>query len=95
MLTGFINAVAINIILGQLDYVTGYEADGENRVARAVDTALNVPGWQGAAVVASAATIALILVLERTRLGALVVPALSLAFVGLVQGAAISSSVPT
>ncbi len=141
VLTGFINAVAINIILGQLDYVTGYEAEGENRVARAVDTVLNVPGWQAAAVVVSAATIALILLLERTRLGALglvvavglgsalgalelfpvlqlrditevpsglpvpsmptlgmvgalVVPALSLAFVGLVQGAAISSSVP-
>ncbi len=141
VLTGFINAVAVNIILGQLDYVTGYEADGENRVARAVDTVLNVPGWQGAAVVVSAATIALILLLERTRLGALglvvavglgsalgalelfpvlqlraitevpcglpartrptgglggalLVPALSLAFVGLVQGAAISSSVP-
>lgn len=141
VLTGFINAVAVNIILGQLDYVTGYEAEGENRVARAVDTVLNVPGWQGAAVVVSAATIALILLLERTRLGALglvvavglgsalgalelfpvlqlrditevpsglpaptmptlgmvgalLVPALSLAFVGLVQGAAISSSVP-
>ncbi|MDH4016118.1 MAG: SulP family inorganic anion transporter [Actinomycetota bacterium] len=141
VLTGFINAVAINIILGQLDYVTGYEADGGNRVARAIDTAVSLPEWQAAAVVVSVATIALILVLERTRLGALglvvavglgsalgaleflpvlqlrditevpsglpapslptlgmvgalIVPALSLAFVGLVQGAAISSSVP-
>ena len=71
VLTGFINAVAINIILGQLDYITGYEAEGGNRVARAVDTVLNVPGWQMAAVAVSAATIALILFLERTRLGAL------------------------
>lgn len=141
VLTGFINAVAINIILGQLDYVTGYEAQGDNRVTRAIDTMLNVPEWQVAAVAVSVATIALILLLERTRLGslgmvvavglgsalgalerfpvlqlrditevpsglpapsmpslgmvgALIVPALSLAFVGLVQGAAISSSVP-
>ncbi len=141
VLTGFINAVAVNIILGQLDNFTGYAADGANRVVRAVDTALSAAEFSWPTVAVGAVTIALIVALERTRLGALgmvvaivagsalvvvldldvvqlrditevpgslpvpqlpdptliaglLVPALSLAFVGLVQGAAISSSVP-
>ena len=142
VLTGFINAVAVNIVLGQLDNLTGYTAEGANRVARAVDTALNAPEFVWPAVLVGTVTIALIVALERTRLGALgmvvaivagsvlvvvgdmdqvaqlrditevprglpvpqlpslalvgslLIPALSLAFVGLVQGAAISSSVP-
>ena len=142
VLTGFINAVAVNIVLGQLDNFTGYTAEGANRVARAVDTALNAPEFVWPAVLVGTVTIALIVALERTRLGALgmvvaivagsvlvvlgdmdqvaqlrditevprglpvpqlpslglvgslLIPALSLAFVGLVQGAAISSSVP-
>lgn len=141
VLTGFINAVAVNIVLGQLDDFTGYESSGENRVASAVDAVLHVGSWAWPAVLVGAGTIALILLLERTRLGALglvlaivvasslvpalgldvvqlrtiteipgslptpslpsfaligslAIPAVSLAFVGLVQGAAISSSVP-
>lgn len=142
VLTGFINAVAINIILAQLDDFTGYEADGGNRVVRTVDTLLHVGSFHGLTVAAGVATILLVLVLERTRLrglgmvlaivlvsgavaalgprgvvivddiavipdglprpqlpslglvGVMIIPALALAFVGLVQGAAISQSVP-
>ena len=142
VLTGFINAVAVNIVLGQLDNFTGYESVGDNRVLRAVDTARQLLEWNWLSVLVGALTIGLILLLERTRLGALgmvaaiivssaivpllgfdgveqlrdvtdipgslpaptlpslglvgalLVPAFSLAFVGLVQGAAISSSVP-
>jgi SulP family sulfate permease len=141
VLTGFINAVAINIILGQFDDFTGYDSVGDNRVLRAFDTAWNVTSWSWVSAAVGALTIVLILVLERTRLGALglvvaivlgsaivplldldvtrltditeipgslpapslpslgligtlLLPAVSLAFVGLVQGAAISSSVP-
>ena len=43
VMVGFINAVGVNIILGQLDNFTGYEAEGANRIARAVDT-LAQPG---------------------------------------------------
>ncbi|HEY9293099.1 MAG TPA: SulP family inorganic anion transporter, partial [Microlunatus sp.] len=32
VLTGFVNAVAINIVLGQLDNLTGYDSTGANRV---------------------------------------------------------------
>lgn len=142
VLVGFISAVGVNIILGQLANLTGYKAAGANRIVRAVNTLIH-PGelhWQS--VLAGVVTIALILLLERTRLGplglvlaaavtsaavaavgwetvatvgdlgtiprslplpvipvpglipSLLVPALSLAFVGLVQGAAISAKFP-
>lgn len=146
VLVGFVNAVAVNIVLGQLDNATGSQAEGTNRVLRAVDSFLNIAHWSLPTVLVSAVTLALILLLERTRLGALamvvavaagsglavafrlfpaldpvakiadltsvpsalpgfvapdltqlwslVVPACSLALVGLVQGAAISGSVP-
>lgn len=142
VLVGFINAVAVSIVLGQLDTVTGYTSSGDNRVARALDTALHLFEFDWLTVLVGLVTIALVLVLERTSLGALgmvvavavgsgaaallgpgrialvsdvaeipntlpglalpdlsltlelVVPALSLALVGLVQGAAISSSIP-
>jgi SulP family sulfate permease len=141
VLTGFINAVAVNIVLGQLDDFTGYESEGSNRVTSAFDSLLSIASWSWPAVAVGAATIALILLLERTPMGplglvgavvigsaavpllgldvaqlrditeipgslptptlpslsligSLAIPAASLAFVGLVQGAAISSSVP-
>ena len=31
-MVGFINAVGVNIVLGQLANFTGYDADGANRV---------------------------------------------------------------
>ena len=71
VMVGFINAVGINIILGQLPNLTGYAAEGSNRVVRAINTVLS-PGmldWTSVAI--GAATIALIIVLERTRIGAL------------------------
>jgi len=140
VMVGFINAVGVNIVLGQLQNLTGFAADGANRVTRAIDTVLS-PGdlhWQSVAVGIS--TILLIILLERTPLGALglvvaviatsaaahwlgwsevatlhdlgvstdrlptpawpllseipvlIIPALSLAFVGLVQGAGISAN---
>lgn len=142
VMVGFINAVGVNIVLGQLGGLTGYAASGSNRVVRAIDTIVS-PGelhWPSVAI--GLGTIGLILVLERTVVGelglvvaviaasvvavvvgssdvptlgdlgisvdglptptwpafglipALVVPALALAFVGLVQGAGISASYP-
>ena len=142
VMVGFISAVGVNIVLGQLANLTGYKANGANRVVRAVNTLVHPAHlhWQSVAV--GLVTIALILVLERTKLGplglvvaviltsaavvvlgwsavstvndlgavprslpapilptlalvpSLLVPAVSLAFVGLVQGAAISASFP-
>jgi sulfate permease, SulP family len=142
VLTGFINAVAVNIVLAQLSDFTGYDGQGENRVMRTIDTLAHVTSFHWLTLAAGAGTIVLILALERTRLrglgmvlavvgvsalvallggrgvaivndvavipdglprpqlpsldliAALLIPALALAFVGLVQGAAISQSVP-
>jgi SulP family sulfate permease len=140
VMVGFINAVGVNIVLGQLSNLTGYSAPGANRVTRAFNTVFS-PGklhWQSVAI--GLLTIGLIVVFERTPVGSLglvvaviatsalaaalgwhevrslqdlgvaidglptptwpvigeipvlIIPALSLAFVGLVQGAGISGS---
>ncbi len=141
VLAGFINAVAVTIVLGQLANLTGYAGHGGTRPERTADTLWHVADWSGPTFVIGMLTIAAIVVLGRTRLGplgmvvavvgasavaalpwfggvarvrdiadipglptpalpdpslvgGLLVPALSLAFVGLVQGAAISRSVP-
>lgn len=137
---GFINAVGVNIILGQLDNFTGYASSGANRVLRAVDTVANAGLLDARALAVGVATIVLIVALERTRLAQLgmvvaivltsawviasgwegvarlsdvaevpqalpapvlpdlglvlplAIPAVSLAFVGLVQGAGITAN---
>ncbi|HEX5826711.1 MAG TPA: SulP family inorganic anion transporter [Candidatus Limnocylindrales bacterium] len=142
VMVAFINAVGVNIILGQLANFTGYAAEGANRITRAIATVLSPMELDLPSVVIGVATIALIIAIERTRLGALglviavvatsgavavlglqsvatladlgieleglpapvlpslglvpvlVIPALSLAFVGLVQGAGISANFP-
>jgi SulP family sulfate permease len=141
VMVGFINAVGVNIILGQLDNFTGYESEGANRVLRAFDTTINLGQASWPTITVGVATIGLILLLERTKLKALgmvvaiiagsaiapllgwdvailndiaaiprslplpmmpqfslipvlAIPALSLAFIGLVQGAGISANFP-
>ena len=141
VMVGFINAVGVNIILGQLENFTAYEAEGANRVVRAFDTLFNLGQAHLATIVIGVATIVMIIIFEKTRLGplgmvvgivvasaavpilgwdvaqlgdiadipnslprpmlpllsavpSLIVPALSLAFIGLVQGAGISSNFP-
>jgi sulfate permease, SulP family len=139
VMVGFISAVGVNIILGQLSNLTGYKAKGANRLVRALVTLAHPHQLHWQSVTVGLVTIALILLLERTRLGPLglvlavivtsaatailgwsevatvgglgaiprslplpavpvlslvpplLVPALALAFVGLVQGAAISA----
>ena len=71
VMVGFINAVGVNIVLGQLENLTGYEASGANRVVRALDTLLHPGQLDAESVGIGLATIALIVTLERTRLGAL------------------------
>ncbi|MCZ6662011.1 MAG: SulP family inorganic anion transporter [Actinobacteria bacterium] len=141
VMVGFINAVGVNIVLGQLDNFSGYEAEGANRVVRAFDLVFNLGQAHWPSMFIGAVTIVLIIVLERTRLGplgmvvaiivtsavvvivgsevaqlrditeipgslpmpvfpdlrlipTLLLPAASLAFIGLVQGAGISSNFP-
>jgi SulP family sulfate permease len=140
VMVGFINAVGVNIVLGQLGNLTGYAAEGANRVTRALDTLLSPAALNWTSVAVGVATVGLIVLLERTRVGALglviavlvtsagvqalgwssvatlndldvaleglptpvlpewglvpalLLPAVALAFVGLVQGAGISAN---
>jgi SulP family sulfate permease len=144
VMTGFITAVGINIVLGQLDDFTGYDAEGGNRVTRAFDLLFNFWKVDVPTLTVGIITIVLIVILQRTKLGplglvvavfagsavagvfalfdrdvalvkdivdvprslpfitmpvfgdipTLIVPALSLAFVGLVQGAGVSAGFP-
>jgi SulP family sulfate permease len=144
VMTGFISAVGINIVLGQVGDLTGYYSDAGNRVTRALDTIFHPGRIDGWTLIVGVVTIALILLLRRTKLGAmgmvvaiiggsalasifraldhsvllvgnvasvpnslpaptlplfsavipLAIPALSLAFVGLVQGAGVSAAFP-
>ena len=41
VMTGFISAVGVNIILGQLANLTGYKAEGANRVVRTLNTVIH------------------------------------------------------
>lgn len=142
VMVGFLSAVGINIVLGQLTNFTGYASDASSRVTRALDTLWHAGQIDARTLVTGLVTVVLIVLLERTRLGALglvvaialtsaalpllgwdevatlrdltqvpnalpaprlpeigllpalLVPALSLAFIGLVQGAGISANYP-
>jgi SulP family sulfate permease len=142
VMVGFVNAVAVLIILGQLDDFTGYNSAGTNKLIQAVDLFLHLNQIHLQTLMVGIVTIILILTLEKTALKAmglvvalivasllvplvgwesvalvkdiaeipgslplptlpslslipvLIVPALSLAFVGLMQGASISQSIP-
>jgi SulP family sulfate permease len=142
VMVGFISAVGVNIMLGQVGDLTGYYSDGANRITRTLDTLFHpwlIDVWT---LIVGLVTIVLILLLRETKLGAmglvvaiivgsalaslfralghdvqlvgnvanipdslpaptlpllgesfsLVIPALSLAFVGLIQGAGVSAA---
>jgi SulP family sulfate permease len=140
VMTGFVNGIAVLIILGQLGDLTGYDTQGANKIAQTIDLFFNLNQVDLPTLMVGIATILLIIVLERTRLKsfgivvalivasllvplfdwdsvalvgdiaeipdslplptlpslavfpALIIPALSLALVGLVQGAGVSQN---
>ncbi|MET0781200.1 MAG: SulP family inorganic anion transporter [Microbacterium sp.] len=146
VMTGFITAVGVNIILGQLSNFTGFASEGANRLTKLFDLLVHVPQWSLASVSVGLLVIVLIYVFRLTPVGSLglvvavvlgsglavllnqwlatpvlllndivdvpsglpapvlpnledvvflLLPAFSLAFVGLVQGAAVSAGLPT
>lgn len=146
VMTGFVTAIGVNIVLGQLSNFTGYQASGSNRLLKTLDVLLHIGQWSLASVAVGTIAILVIAVLLPTRVGsmglvvavvigsvcavvlnlwvsdpvvllrdlvdvprglpapllpdvadvpALILPALSLAFIGLVQGAAVSAGIPT
>ena len=71
VMVGFINAVGVNIVLGQLANLTGYSSPHGSRLTRALDTLLHPGRLHGQSVTIGLATIGLIVLLERTPLGPL------------------------
>ena len=71
VMVGFMNAVGVNIILGQLDNFSGYEAEGANRIARGLNLVFNLLQAHWPSMIIGVATIVMIIYLERTRLGPL------------------------
>jgi SulP family sulfate permease len=140
VMTGFVNGVALLIILGQLGDFTGYSSDAGNKVTQTIDLLFNLNQMDLPTLAVGTLSILLIVALGRTRLGAfsmvvallassllvalldwesvtlvkdiaqipdslprpalpdlsglgvLIVPALSLAIVGLVQGAGVGQN---
>jgi sulfate permease, SulP family len=71
VMVGFMSAVGVNIILGQLPNLTGFAATGANRLTRTASTFASPGELSWPSIAAGASTIGLILLLERTRVGAL------------------------
>lgn len=63
---GFISAVGVNIILGQLANLTGYKAEGANRVVRAFNTLVHPGQLHPQSLVVGVLTVALMLLLLRS-----------------------------
>lgn len=70
VMTGFLNGVAVLIILSQISDLTGYNSAYSNRVAQALDTALNLRQVVVPTLIIGLATIFLIVLLSRVRLTA-------------------------
>jgi len=70
-MTGFVNALALLIILGQLGDSTGYKAAGANKLIQTIKLFFNLDQIHLQTLMVGLATIFLIMTLEKTRLGAL------------------------
>jgi SulP family sulfate permease len=140
VMTGFINGIALLIILGQLSNFTGYDTQGPNKIAQTFDLLRHPSEVDIRTLLVGILTILLIITLEKTRLKsfgivvalivaslmvpalgwnrvatvadiaeipsslprpmlpplavfpAMILPALSLALVGLIQGAGVSQN---
>lgn len=68
VMTGFLNGVAVLIILGQLGDFTGYISDYSNRVVQAVDTAMNIQQIVLPILLVGLTTVLLIVILGRIKL---------------------------
>jgi SulP family sulfate permease len=68
VMVGFLTGVAVVVILGQLGDLTGYSSEASGTIAKAVDVVIHPGEWDLPSLATGMATIALILVLSRTRL---------------------------
>jgi sulfate permease, SulP family len=66
VMVGFITGVCILIILGQLGDLTGYSSEYSNKVAKTIDLLLHIGDVDWPTLAVGLATVALILLLDRT-----------------------------
>jgi SulP family sulfate permease len=87
--TGFLTGVSVLLILNQLPIVSGYEPEGSNRLAQALDLLRHLGEVDLATMAMASLTLALAILLPRTRLGslgrlaAIVIPSLLVVGLGL------------
>jgi SulP family sulfate permease len=67
VMTGFLNGVAVLIILGQFSDFTGYSSPFSNRVVQALDTVLNFQKIQLPILIVGLTTVILILLFNRSQ----------------------------
>jgi len=67
VMTGFLNAVGVLIIAGQLAQFTGYRSPNVNAIARALDTLLNIRNMVLPVVIVGVVCILLMLTLSRVK----------------------------
>jgi SulP family sulfate permease len=88
VMTGFLTGVSVNILLGQLDALTGSEPTASLAIGQAYQVLRSPGSWDVPTVVVGAGSILLLLVLARTRLApfaavvALVVSSVGVRLVG-------------
>ncbi|HEU4698434.1 MAG TPA: SulP family inorganic anion transporter [Gemmatimonadales bacterium] len=89
VLTGFLAGISILLVLSQLPTVTGYAAQGGNKVTQTADLVAHAGAIDPASVAVAAFTLVLAVLLPRTRLGAfgrliaIAVPSAIVALAGL------------
>ncbi len=68
VMVGFLTGVAVLVTLSQLGDLTGYASDAGRTVGRAIDTVLHPGAWDATSVAVGLGTMALMVLLGRTRL---------------------------
>src|SRR5690606_26023625 len=89
VMTGFLAGVAAVLVLSQLPTVTGYDAEGPNRIAQTFDLLTHLGEAHLASVLVALVTLGIAAGLLRTRLSkfgglvAIIVPSIIVAVAGL------------
>ena len=89
VMTGFIMGIAVLTILSQLPVISGYEAEGKNKVMQTLDLLSNANRVDVSALATAGMTLVLALLLPRTKLGnfgrlvAIIIPSMAVYFLGM------------
>lgn len=68
VMKGFLNGVAVLVIVGQLANITGFDSSRGTKFGKAIETLFSVSTWDFTTLVVGLITVAFIVVMNRTRL---------------------------